>query len=150
AVAQLGVPAPVVRTSPREWSPLVVGLETWLWVESWVSYSASASLGGVRATVTATPVSARFVTGDGGEVTCVGGGVPYDRSRSPEGQSSGCVHVYERRSTVSDPAGIYTLAVTVTYEVVWSASNGQGGHLEPLTRSASIPVQVVESQPVIR
>jgi len=114
-----------------------------------VPYSASATLAGVTATVTATPVSVRFWPGDGAVVECADGGVVYDPSRPPGAQSSSCAHVYEHRSTVADPAGTYTVTATVTYEVSWSAPNGQGGQLGPLERTGSIPVRVLEAQPVI-
>jgi hypothetical protein len=148
AVAQLRVPDPVVRTSPPETSALLVGLATWLWIHNWEPQSASATLAGLTATVTATPTAVRFDTGDGATVACRDGGVPYDPSRPPDAQSSGCTHVYTRRSTIDDPAGTYTLTATVTYDVTWYATNGQTGRLDPLTRTASIPVKVVESQPV--
>ena len=54
------------------------------------------------------------------------------------------------RSSAGLPGGAYTLTATVTYEVGWSSSTGEGGGLGTLERSTSVPVAVLEAQAVIR
>ena len=104
--------------------------------------------GAVAATVTATPVEVVWDTGDGTTTTC-DAGTPYDPTRPPADQRSGCTHVFTRTSA-GRPGGTYAVTATVTYEVTWSASTGGAGTLGTLTRSTTIPVRVVEAQALIR
>lgn len=74
------LPALVVGSSPTGSGeqPLVTGLASWLWVDGWRAASASASLPGVSATVTAAPDSDIVWTLSAGErrivESCVGPG----------------------------------------------------------------------------
>ena len=144
----VAIPDPVVATSPPADRKLFVRVPTWLWVDEawWKPYSATAQVGGVSATVVATPVRATWSTGDGGQVVCDGPGVAWRRGM-PE-SASGCTHEYTR-SSAARPGGTFDLAVTVSFEVTWSSSTGAGGRLLPLTRTATRPVQVGEIQAVI-
>ena len=124
-------------------------MPTWLWVDGpWTSASATASVGAVAATVTATPVEVVWDTGDGTTTTC-DAGTPYDLSRAPAEQHSGCTHVFTR-SSASLPGGTYAVTATVTYEVSWTASTGAGGGLGTLSRSTTTGVPVTEAQALIR
>ncbi|MCU0269227.1 MAG: hypothetical protein MUF83_11345 [Acidimicrobiales bacterium] len=149
AYKRLVLPLPSITTSPPLGKPQLVGVPTWLWLGSWESASASASLAGVTSTVTAVPQSVSWTTGDGAQVTCSGPGTSYDFSRPAASQSTDCRHVYTRRSTASGPDGTYTLTATVTWTVSWQATNGEAGDLGTLTSTASTSVQVLEAQAVI-
>jgi hypothetical protein len=144
----VAIPDPVIATAPPADGKLFVRIPTWLWVDEtwWKPYSATASVGGVSATVVATPVRATWSTGDGERVVCDGPGVAWRRGL-PE-LASRCTHEYTR-SSAARPGGTFDLAVSVSFEVTWSSSTGAGGRLLPLTRTATRPVQVGEIQAVI-
>ncbi len=140
-------PAPTLRTSPA--SDQLVGVPTWLWLDGgFAPVSATASVGAVSATVTATPRSVTWATGDGATVTCAGPGRPY--TAGADDAATDCRHTYTRRSTTRSPDGSYHLQATVTYAVAWSATTGDGGDLGTITRTAAVDVRVLESQALIR
>lgn len=139
AQERLTLDLPDVGLSPPVGSDQIVGVATWLWVNNeWAPTSASATLGAVTATVTATPRSVVFDTGDTTTLTC-SAGVAYDTSRSPREQHTDCSHTFIR-------PGDYTIRATITWDVTWSASTGQGDTLGTTTRTSDIAVHVVEIQ----
>lgn len=146
---QIAIANPEIHTAPGLDRPQLVGLATWLWVtDPWVPRTASASLGGVTATVTATPSQITWSPGDGSPtLRCDGPGTVFDEHH-PDRPSS-CAHTYQRRSTVDGPDGAFALTATITYTVEWRATNGQAGPLDPITRTATVPVTVHEAQAVI-
>ena len=95
------LPVLVVGSSPTGSGeqPLVTGLASWLWVEGWRTVSASASLPGVSATVTASPDSEIVWTLSAAErrieVPCAGPGNANDDSCSivPLVRGSGVLEV---------------------------------------------------------
>lgn len=142
ASEQLNLDLPDIGLSPPVGSDQIVGIPTWYWVNNlWSSSSASASLSGVTATVTATPVNVVFDTGDGTTLTCLSP-VIYDKTRSVDQQQTNCSHTYIR-------PGNYTITATISWDVNWSASTGEGASLGSTTRTAEISVHVVEVQAVI-
>ena len=145
AERSLGVPDPVVMTSPSRDGLLFVRVPTWLWVDGWRTLSASASAGRVTATVEARPLRTVWSTGDGGSVSCEGPGVAWRAGMAED--ASSCRHVY-RRSSAGMAGDAFTLTATVEFEVVWSSNVGVSGRLGSITRSASHAVQVGEIQAV--
>jgi len=150
AEAQLDPPEPSVATNPPSGAQ-TVGVPTWFWIEGpWEPRSATATVGPVSSTVTATPRDVRWDLGDGQSITCAGPGVRYDTTRAPDEQSSSCQHVYTHRSTGSDASAGYQVTATVTYDVTWTSTTGQGGSLGTLSRSSTVTLVVQEIQAVIR
>jgi hypothetical protein len=134
---------PAIGLSPPLGVRQLVGIPTWLWVAGpWRPLRASASLGGVRSTVTATPTGVTWTLDDGTTVTCHGPGTPYDPRRPAEAQHSDCTHLFE-------DAGAFHLTATVTYRVAWTASTGDAGGLGPLTRASTVPIVVDQAQALI-
>ena len=83
---RLDLPLPQPALNPP--TAQLVGVPTWLWVDGpWAPVSATAAVGAVTATVTATPVEVVWDTGDGTTLTC-DAGTPYDPTRPPAGQRS--------------------------------------------------------------
>lgn len=146
AMQSVEVPDPAIGTSPPSGS-LYVQVPTWLWVDAgwWAPYEATATAGRVSSTVTAQPVSATWVTGDGATVTCAGPGQAW--SPGADEAVTDCSHTYTQASA-GVAAGSYTLGVTVQFEVGWSSNTGQSGTLQAITRTASQAVQVGEVQAV--
>lgn len=147
ARASVPIEAPPIETSPDADRETYSQMTTWLWVTPswWKGYTATASAGRVSATVTATPVSATWSTGDGGTEECAGPGVVWRRGLDDD--DTYCSHVY-RRSSAGEPDDRYALQVTVDFEVSWSSNVGQGGSLEGLSRSASRSIRVGEIQAI--
>ncbi|MQA02908.1 MAG: hypothetical protein GEV07_09360 [Streptosporangiales bacterium] len=137
AYERLPVPAPVVRTAPPKDKRMLVRMPTWFWLgeAQHGSRSATARAGDNWATVTA---SARTVVVDPGDdpVTCAAPGVSYAKDAD---EDAACTHAYEE-------SGTYTVRVTVRWGASWVGSDGDGGSLPAVGRSASFRVTVVESR----
>jgi hypothetical protein len=144
----LPLPTPQLHTSPPPGRDQLVGLPTWLWVDraSFQARSATASVPGISATVTAVPVAVTWTMGDGARVVCRGPGTPYDPARSEAAQRPSCAHTY-RRSSTGQPGGRFAVTAAATWQLTWAA-RGQpgGGTLPPLTRTSQATLRVAEVQ----
>lgn len=149
AVRHLGLPGPVIRSSPAPGGLQLVGLPAWLWVAPavWAPQSATASVPGEWVTATATPVSVSWQMGDGTTVACRGPGVPYPGSGDPASVSPDCGHTYTR-SSAGQPGGAYRVTATITWNIRWAAADGAAGTLPPLFTAAAAAFRVAESQAV--
>ena len=96
----------------------IVNYRSWLWLlqGQWTAVVASATAGGVTATVTAAPIKVVFSTGDGGSVTCAGPGMAYDSSKPADEQSTYCSYVWHT-SSASQPGLAYRVTATIYYAV---------------------------------
>jgi hypothetical protein len=148
ALAELDLPEPDVAAAPPLDADQLVGLDTWLWARSWTSMIAAAELGGVSATVNATPVRVSWSFGDGSNVVCEGPGLPWPPVAAPESTGQLCTYT-PTHSSYSAPGGRMAWSATVTWDVRWSASTGAGGTLGALTTSTGGLLRVVEAQAVI-
>jgi hypothetical protein len=122
ALASFVFPRPHPQTAPP--SESFVNVPTWLWVSQsdWRPLSATASVGGVSATVTAEPVAMRWEMGNGDTVTCSGPGLPYDESYEQAHSPGICAYTYDWRAGQS-----YVVSVRILYHAYWSSTTGQGG-----------------------
>lgn len=137
AFSSFQVTTPVPQFSP---SRSVVGVETWLWLDQgWSSRSATASVPGLSATVTAEPSRVVWDMGDGDQTVCNGPGKAWDPNQPSA--TTYCSYTYP-------VAGHFTVTVTVYYSTRWSASNGTAGQLGAITGRTSVPVTVNEIQAV--
>lgn len=143
----LPLPDPDVRTSPPAGRPQLVGVATWFRVDTaWQTFSATATLGGVSATVTATPTQVVWDPGDGSApITCDGPGTAFDPARP--GAVSDCSHIYRRRTA---SGAEHALTATITYDVAWTATDGSSDVLDPVTRTSTVAVAVDEAQAIVR
>ncbi len=153
AESELEVGVPDVVSSPPRGGVQLVGVPVWFWLEGVEPVSVTASVPGVSATLTATPgdlvirISAAGTPGPGGaggdvvEVRCVGPGERYDPAVHDPFASSGCSHPFDRH-------GAFVVEASVTWELSWTATNGQGGVLPDLVRTSSFPLRVQEAQAV--
>lgn len=143
----VSVPSPAMLTSPRSDRGLYTRVRTWLWLDGswWRGYTATAEAGGVSTTVSATPVRATWRMGDGGQTVCDGPGVEWRAGMADD--ATYCSYVYED-SSVAEREGVFTMTVTVEFEVTWTSNVGAGGVLPRISRSASQSVRVGEIQAV--
>lgn len=147
SVSTRAVPFPGVKTSPPTGADQLVNLPTWLWVDSWDPVSTTASEGGLTVTVTASPVSVTWNMGIGTPVVCEAG-TPWNPSLREEQQSSPCTFTYTR-SSFDQPDLKYFASATMTWDVIWTASNGESGSLGQSNRTTSFRMRVAEGQAVI-
>ena len=154
AASSITLPGPEIRTDPS--TTAVVNLPTWLWVDRsvWHAWKATATLAGMSAIATATPVSVTFDTGDGGHVVCDGPGIPYEPGDSSSSQSTYCSHTYSVSSAGQVAAdgnpddATYQVTATITWDVTWRGVGFVGGGSLPsltTTSTASLRVEQIES-----
>ena len=144
---RLVLPKPMIVLNPAAEHLQVVHIKTWLHTDEWQPWSETAVIDGLEATVTATPTSVTWTTGDGATVECAGPGALYDFSRPAAAQDTDCGHVY-RVTSARQPNQAYTLTATTTYALTWTAAGavGASGSLGTVDRAASVPVRVAEVQ----
>jgi hypothetical protein len=142
AARSVPIAEPVIGTSPSS-GRLVVRVPTWLWVDEgwWEPYSATATVGRVSATVTATPVRAVWSAGDGATVVC-DAGVAWQPGLAED--ATDCAHTY----TAASGDGGYELSVEVEIELAWTSNVGQSGTLDSIARTGTQTVQVGEVQAI--
>jgi hypothetical protein len=143
----LGLPSPVIRSSPAQDALQLTNLPTWLWINpaEWVPESKTATVPGESVTATATPVSVTWHPGDGSTVTCQGAGTPYTSADNPGSASPDCGHTYTA-SSAGQPGGAFQATATITWDITWRGAGGAGGVLPPLFTTAVAAFRVAESQ----
>lgn len=145
---QLQLPLPSIRTAPPRSSAGLVGLPEWVWVprEQWQPMTRTATAGAVWAQVTAAPK--RMVIDPGAGLparTCPGPGAAYDPAKPASAQHTDCSYTY-RRSSAAQPQDRYRVRATVTWGGSWTGSDGGGGALPDVRRSAAFGLRVAEAQ----
>ncbi|RZT17651.1 hypothetical protein EV649_5208 [Kribbella sp. VKM Ac-2569] len=97
-------------------------------------------------------VELKIDPGDGtGPFTCPAGVTPaddpdgYDQSKDPDHQLNPCKHVY-KKSSASQPDGMYTVKLTITWEVSYWIGKGTGW--QPIGRANVTAVQRLPVQEV--
>lgn len=145
ARSELDLRFPEPRTNPDADRMQLVGVDTWLWVDpaTWQPRSATASIPGLSATVTAQPTHVTWDMGDGTTVRCDGPGTPYDPDRPAAAQRTDCSHLYQH-------VGSYQVSATVHWSVTWSSTDGDGGTLADVARTTRFTLDVAERQAVGR
>jgi hypothetical protein len=146
ARAELDLVLPAPKANPPVGAEQLVGIKTWLWIDPtiWRPLTATASVPGISATVTATPYATEWRMGDGRTVACDGPGTPYE-----PGASTDCGHVYSVDSS-GQADGVYAATVTMFWRVTWSATDGTGGDLGTLARTTPFELLVGQRQAVVR
>jgi hypothetical protein len=137
ALDRVTLPEPILTLSPPAGTPHLVGLPSWYSVDPWTPVEASATIAGVTATVTATPVTTTWDPGDGTPAfDCDGPGKPW--SPSLDGPPP-CGHTYQR-------SGAFALTVTTTWEVDWAATTDPGGSLGTSTSTSTVDITARQVQ----
>lgn len=144
----MALPVPGVRTWPTAGGTGLVNLPVWLHVDNWETVSASASAGGLTATVEAVPVRSDWDMDDG-STSCTDAGSQYDSATKPDPGSSSCSFTYGRSSGVNRD-GLFHNSATVIWHLRWYATNGQGGDLgELVSPTETFDLRIEESQALV-
>lgn len=143
AVKQLAFGSPSIEMAPPDGSRQLVSVATWLWLNpgTWQTLRASATVGTVTSTATATPSKVVWDLGDGDSVTCDGPGTPY--SASDPQATTDCSYTWPG-------PGSFTVTATVYWTVTWTAIGVPGGGNLGVQAGppAQLPVTVTESQAI--
>ena len=147
AAARLVPAPPDPETSPPLARQTFVQVPTWLWLDSasWAPIEVTETRGLTTVTVRATPTQARWVMGDGGEVTCLGPGVEWVSGASED--DTDCSYTY-LHSSYGEPEGRFWASVTVTWEFEWWINDVYQGGFGTVDVSTSFVVAVAEIQAV--
>lgn len=149
---QLDLPTPQIHTSPEDPIKTLVGLETWLWIDSgqWTPITESVNLDDTELTVTAKPVQTRWDMGEA-TTTCANPGKAWHRGLGKAAKTP-CSYTY-RHTSVSQPNSKYAIEASVRYQVTWKCSgdcdedSGDLGEIDSPPSTA--PLQVSERQTVV-
>ena len=151
AYRYLPLPAPQIGVNPPAAPHQLVNLPSWLWIapETWGVRSATASVPGLSATATATPVSVTWTMGDGHQVVCHGPGTPYGSGDPPGAASPDCGYTY-RSSSAGQPGERYQVSATTRWRITWTSTGviNTSGTLPDLLRTSSIGLRVAEVQTI--
>ena len=152
ALANIDIDLPVQSLSPSDTT--LPNFDTWLWVDGQADQSASATAGGVTVTATGEIDSTSYVINpaadgtrsrdDGRVISCDGPGTPYDLTVADRSQSSDCAHSF------AAPTRSFTIDVTSTWRLRWTATDGSGGDLGTIDRTTTVQYRVQEKATAIR
>lgn len=151
------LPAPVVASDPPAGEAAILSYPTFVAVSNWtgtVTDEECDPTGQLCVSVLATP-SLTFSPGEPGAPTiaCAGSGTRFvDNGASPAAQAAtpgACAYAYQSRTGAGDRPAAWSGAVTVTWDLVWSSTAGDGGPLPDVVRSAGLARPVNEVQTVI-
>jgi hypothetical protein len=174
AYQSVPLPALAIDTSPSTVDGIadasIVNFPTWLWLEpqAWQTVEATATGGGLTATVWATPVSATWTAGwdftspsqdpeqavnqlpTALDLVCDGPGTPYSLAASPSSPSPTCGTTF----TQSTFGTWTTLRAAVKWTVSWALTGTDGivggeGTLPPIVSTAGVPLRVVQIESVV-
>lgn len=114
ALDEVWIPELIPATSPAgdATAPLIINLDTWLWVNEWTDQTATAALVDFPAfwvQLTATPVEIVYDPGDDGRPISCSPGIEWSRGLD----ESDCIATYE----LLPERGLYTIAADAYYTV---------------------------------
>lgn len=140
AAAALHLDLPAIATAPPRTGLHLVGLDIWFWATGDRTHTATASIPGLSATVTARATNLDLRFDDGRSLRCADLGTPYTPGHVGSDRST-CTHAFETRDR-------HRVTATVTWDLDWHASDGSGGALRPVARTSTFVLDVSDGQAV--
>jgi len=147
------LPAPQAVLSPDPAAGLVVRVATWFAVPAaqWAPVRDTATALGESVTVTATPDTLTFDPGDGATpVSCAGPGPTFVPGAAVPSTPPACSYTYRDASTAAPDGQHWQAALSVRWQVTWTASNGQTGTLDPIVTTTPLALTVQEYEAIER
>jgi hypothetical protein len=146
------LPKPQVLSNPPPGVPSIINVPVFVEVTNWQAvFTDKACAGTLCVTVTATPRLA-FHPGETGAspVACQGAGDRYDPDKDLFEQAKGaCAYTYTKRTGIPGRPKAWPGQAVVTWTIRWDATNGEGGNLPSVNKTADLPKSVVEIQAVL-
>jgi hypothetical protein len=151
------LPAPVVASDPPAGEAAIITYPTFVSVSNWtgtVTDEECDPTGQLCVSVLATP-SLTFSPGEPSAPTiaCAGSGTSFvedgSSSTAQAAAPGACAYAYQSRTGAGDRPTAWPGSVTVTWDLVWSSTAGDGGPLPDVVKSAGVARQVNEVQTVI-
>jgi hypothetical protein len=122
-------------------------------LRQWQPVSATATVQGLSATVTATPTRLSLRTGDQpGGASCVGPGRLWSPGMAEPAVPPACSYTYQDASTVAPNGKNWPAQLSIRWHVSWTATNGAGADLDDLTTATgyAIPVREIQARETAR
>lgn len=145
AAAALNLDLPDIATAPPRGGLQLAGVDVWFWATGKDAHTATASIQGLSATVTARATKLDLRFDDGATQSCPGLGAPYAEDRPADTDTdtaaATCRHVFTTRAR-------HAVTATVTWELRWEATDGSGGALDPVARTTTFALDVSDGQAV--
>jgi hypothetical protein len=143
----LGLPSPVIRSSPAQDALQLTNLPTWLWINpaEWAPESKTATVPGGERDRDRYPGVGHLASRRWEHGHLPGVDTPYTSADNPASASPDCGHTYTT-SSAEQPDGAFQATATITWDVTWQGTGGAGGVLPPLFTTAAAAFRVAESQ----
>jgi hypothetical protein len=141
------VPVLKAQTAPPIGHDGLVGLPEWYWIpRGYAPAHLTKTVGGVSATITATPEGLTFDPGGGlAASTCAGPGVPYSAAASAR---RACTYTYDQ-SSATQAGGAYAASVTVNWRVSWHGTGIPDTFLRNVAIPDDLSLKVAEGQALV-
>jgi len=149
------LPLPTVASDPAPGVNSIVDIPVFVEVTNWTgTVTPSRCEAGFCVTVTVTPtLSYRPGEPEAPTIGCEGNGSRYDPDGSDiEAQASepgACAYAYQQRTGAEGRPETWPAEVSVTWNITWSSTAGNGGTLPTVTRTTLVPRGVDEVQTVV-
>lgn len=149
------LPVPAIASDPAAGVNAIIDVPVFVEVTNWTgTLNPTRCEAGFCVTVTVTPTLV-YQPGEPGApaVSCAGSGTRYD----PDGPGideqaaapGACAYTYQQRTGTADRPDAWPASVSVTWEITWSSTAGNGGSLPAVTRTTAVPRGVDEVQTVV-
>jgi hypothetical protein len=143
------IPTSKIGIEPVDDRGAIVKVDNWYWLETGSEpITATGSLLGATATITATPSLITSDWGDGTITTCDAPGLDFNTNphptllRDPDpAPPGGCSYKYLHNSS-KQPNRKFFVTHAITWNATWTTSDGLNGTFEPVTRQTTTQLAV--------
>jgi hypothetical protein len=143
------IPTSKIGIEPVDDRGAIVKVDNWYWLETGSKpITATGSLLGATATITATPTLITSDWGDGTITTCDAPGLDFNTNphptllRDPDpAPPGGCSYKYLHNSS-KQPNRKFFVTHAITWNATWTTSDGLNGTFEPVTRQTTTQLAV--------
>ncbi len=149
ARSRLPTPRGVFSPDVTHGGRAIVHVPVWFAVDvtQWAPISAVAAVPGLSATVTAKPDRLELDPGDGSPaVSCAGPGQVLAPGTDVSSHAPACSYRYLDASTVASNGHAWRAQLHLHWQITWTATNGDGGTLDPIITTTAYDIPVGEIQ----
>ena len=149
------LPLPAVGSDPAPGVNSIVAVPVFVEVTNWTgTLTPSQCEAGFCVTVTVTPaLTYRPGEPEAPPIACAGNGTRYDPNgpdiEAQAAEPGACAYAYQQRTGAEGRPETWPAEVSVTWNITWSSTAGNGGALPAVTRTTPVPRGVDEVQTVV-